>query len=178
VTVDRKKMLQVLIPAVGAAAVVLLVAVLISMGDVTPPPTGRGKPAPQGARTERVEDLTKFPNFSLTGPEWKPVDEALYPGLKYWDVKEGMGEPCPKNATVTINYTGWLVDGTKFDSGRHTFPLRNLIQGWQAGIPGMKPGGVRRLLIPSDLGYGPQGKAPIPPNATLVFEIEMITFKP
>jgi FKBP-type peptidyl-prolyl cis-trans isomerase len=177
VTVDRKKMLQVLIPAVGAAAVVLLVAILISMGDTTSSPTGRSKTVAPIDQPARVEDLTKFPNFSLTGPEWKPVDEAVYPGLKYWDVKEGAGEACPKGATVTIDYTGWLVDGTKFDSGKHTFPLGNLIQGWQAGIPGMKPGGVRRLLIPSDLGYGPHGRGQIPANATLVFEIEMISFK-
>lgn len=171
-------MLQVLIPAVGAAAVVLLVAVLISMGDATPSPNGTSKPVAPVGHAERAEDPTKFPNFPLTGPEWKPVDEALYPGLKYWDVKEGAGEPCPRNATVTINYTGWLVDGTKFDSGRQTFPLRNLVQGWQAGIPGMKPGGVRRLLIPYEFGYGVQGRAPqIPPKATLVFEIEMISFK-
>lgn len=176
---DRKKMLQVLIPAVGAAAVVLLIAVLISMGDATTLPTSKSNAAaPSSGHTERVEDLAKFPHFSLTGPEWKTVDESIYPGLKYWDVKEGMGEPCPKGATVTINYTGWTVDGNKFDSGQQTYPLRNLIQGWQAGIPGMKNGGIRRLLIPSDLGYGPRGKSPIPPNATLVFEIEMISFKP
>ena len=77
-------------------------------------------------------------------------------------------------------YTGWLTDGTKFDSSLDRgqpieFPLTGVIRGWQDGIPGMKPGGVRRLLIPPALGYGMRG-APgaIPPNATLVFEVELL----
>jgi FKBP-type peptidyl-prolyl cis-trans isomerase len=161
--------------------------VLVATGDGgSAAPTGRAKEpeaAQGGHQPERVEDLSKFPHFPLTGPEWKPVDESVYPGLKYWDVKEGAGEPCPAGATVTIHYTGWTVDGNVFDSSHKrgqpaTFPLGDLIQGWQAGIPGMKPGGVRRLLIPYPLAYGERGRPPsIPPRATLVFEIELISFK-
>ncbi len=101
-------------------------------------------------------------------------------GLKYRDLKEGAGEPVVEGATVTIHYTGWTVDGNVFDDSRprgepNTFPLGNLVKGWQKGIPGMKPGGIRKLVIPAALGYGAEGRPPsIPGGATLVFEIELI----
>ena len=103
--------------------------------------------------------------------------------MKVWDVKEGEGAACPAGAEVTIHYTGWLTDGTKFDSSRDrgepaTFPLGDLVKGWQEGIPGMKPGGIRRLSIPSEMGYGAGGRPPkIPGGATLIFEIKLIAFK-
>ncbi|WP_088258510.1 FKBP-type peptidyl-prolyl cis-trans isomerase [Fimbriiglobus ruber] len=117
---------------------------------------------------------------SVDGPEWKAEK-----GLKIWDVKEGEGEPCKAGATVDIHYTGWLTNGKQFDSSRPTlkptstgpanFRLDGLVKGWQIGIPGMKPGGIRRLIIPSDLGYGPGGQpaAGIPGGASLVFEIKL-----
>jgi len=101
-------------------------------------------------------------------------------GLQYIDLKEGSGEPAKAGDTGTVNYTGWLVDGAKFDSsfnpGRQpfSFPLGagKVIRGWDEGVVGMKPAGVRKLIIPSDLGYGPEGSPPvIPPNATLIFEV-------
>ena len=113
----------------------------------------------------------------LDAPEWQPRAN----GMKVWDVTEGAGAEVKPGATVTIHYTGWLPDGTVFDSSKTrgqpiTFPLARLIQGWQEGVPGMKPGGVRRLVIPYQLGYGERGMPPtIPPKATLVFEIEMIS---
>ena len=80
--------------------------------------------------------------------------------------------------------SGWLTDekATKFDSSvdrgeKATFPLNRLIKGWQEGIPGMKPGGVRRLKIPAELAYGKDGRPGIPGNATLVFEIELFESK-
>ncbi|MEO2088362.1 MAG: FKBP-type peptidyl-prolyl cis-trans isomerase [Gemmataceae bacterium] len=102
--------------------------------------------------------------------------------MKQWEVAEGKGDPCPKGATVTIHYTGWLTDGKKFDSSRDgdpaKFPLNRLIKGWQEGVPGMKPGAKRYFVIPPELGYGAKGAGDdIPPNATLVFEIELIDFK-
>jgi len=100
-------------------------------------------------------------------------------GLEIWDLKEGTGDAIKPGDTVTVHYTGWLLDGTVFDSSKKrgqpaTFPLARVIKGWQEGIPGLKPGGVRRLKIPAALGYGAAG-APgtIPPNATLIFEVEM-----
>ncbi|WP_407936139.1 FKBP-type peptidyl-prolyl cis-trans isomerase [Gemmata algarum] len=97
-----------------------------------------------------------------------------------WDVKEGKGDAVKAGATVTIHYTGWLTDdkATVFDSSvtrgeKVTFSLDDLIKGWQEGIPGMKPGGVRRLKIPAELGYGVRARGKIPANSVLVFEIEL-----
>lgn len=96
-------------------------------------------------------------------------------------LSEGEGKPCPRGATVTIEYTGTLEDGTIFDStkgrGAATFDLDGLISGWQQGIPGMKPGEVRKLTVPYQLGYGEQGRDQIPPKATLIFEIEMVRWR-
>jgi FKBP-type peptidyl-prolyl cis-trans isomerase len=116
----------------------------------------------------------------LDSKEWKKQKS----GLEIWDVKEGKGEAVKPGATVTIHYTGWLTDekATKFDSSvdrgeKATFPLDKLIKGWQEGIPGMKPGGVRRLKIPAELAYGKNGRGEIPGDATLVFEIELFEAK-
>jgi hypothetical protein len=100
--------------------------------------------------------------------------------LTFDDAVVGEGEEVQPGDTVTINYTGALAsDGTIFDSTvggePATFPLGNLIAGWQEGIPGMKVGGVRRLYIPATLGYGEQGSgSSIPPNSDLIFDIELL----
>ena len=107
--------------------------------------------------------------------EWKKTDS----GLEIWDVKEGKGEAVKAGARVTVHYIGWLTNGKKFDSSRDRnetieFGLNQVIKGWQEGIPGMKPGGVRRLKIPAKLGYGDRGAPPdIPGGATLIFEVEL-----
>lgn len=100
-------------------------------------------------------------------------------GLVIEDLTIGGGKECPAGATVTIAYKGQLTSGTEFDASRRsTFPLNQLIKGWQQGIPGMRVGGKRKLTIPPDLGYGTRGAPPvIPPNATLVFEIELFDVK-
>lgn len=96
------------------------------------------------------------------------------------DIQVGSGAECPSGATVNVHYKGQLMDGTVFDSSYDrgesiNFPLNNLIQGWQEGIPGMKVGGKRKLTIPFAKGYGERG-APgaIPPRADLIFEIELL----
>ena len=103
-------------------------------------------------------------------------------GLKYEDLVEGEGEPAKANQRVRVHYTGWLTDGTKFDSSLDrndpfSFPLGGgrVIRGWDEGVQGMKVGGRRKLTIPSQLGYGSAGAGGvIPPNATLVFEVELL----
>jgi peptidylprolyl isomerase len=128
-----------------------------------------------GAAAEDKKAAPKLP--PLDAKEWKDLKDG--DGLKVWDVKEGKGEAATASAIVTIHYTGWLTDGTVFDSSvlrekKATFPLDNLIPGWKKGIPGMKPGGVRRLHIPWKLAYGEDGRPPrIPAKADLVFEVEL-----
>jgi FKBP-type peptidyl-prolyl cis-trans isomerase FkpA len=104
-------------------------------------------------------------------------------GLRYQDLKSGNGEVATgRGQTVIVHYTGWLEDETKFDSSRDrnepfSFPLEcgYVIPGWDEGVKGMQVGGIRRLIIPPDLGYGAQGAGGvIPPNATLHFEIELL----
>jgi FKBP-type peptidyl-prolyl cis-trans isomerase len=106
-------------------------------------------------------------------------------GLKYQDLVVGTGQEAKSGDSVTVNYTGWLDDGTKFDSSidrnqPFTFTLGTggVIQGWDEGVVGMKVGGKRRLVIPPDLAYGSQGASGvIPPNATLTFEVDLLSIK-
>ncbi len=103
-------------------------------------------------------------------------------GLKIEDLKLGTGDEAVSGKKVTVNYSGTLLDGKKFDSSfdrgvPFSFNLgaKEVIKGWDLGVSGMKVGGKRKLTIPSELGYGARGAgADIPPNATLVFEVELL----
>ena len=101
------------------------------------------------------------------------------------DLRVGTGTEVQAGQNITVNYTGWLYSnsaaenkGNTFDSGRLTnYPLNNLIAGWRQGIPGMRVGGLRRLVIPPELAYGSSTPDPtrIPANATLLFEVELLS---
>lgn len=103
-------------------------------------------------------------------------------GLKYVDLQVGSGNLAVTGSLVTVDYTGWLTNGTKFDSSvdrrqPFSFPLGagRVIKGWDEGVAGMKVGGKRKLTIPPDLGYGARGAGGvIPPNATLLFDVELL----
>lgn len=118
---------------------------------------------------------------------------AIAAGLRITDLKVGKGAAATAGAYVRVNYTGWLQSteaadgkGEQFDSSigsdPFVFPLgrQKVIRGWDLGVAGMQPGGKRRLVIPADLAYGARGAGGgrIPPNATLIFEVELIDFLP
>jgi FKBP-type peptidyl-prolyl cis-trans isomerase len=105
-------------------------------------------------------------------------------GLEYDDQKKGTGAVASRGDIVVVHYTGRLTDGTQFDSSRDGEPFSfklgagEVIQGWDEGVAGMKVGGKRKLWVPPALGYGRAGSPPeIPPNAELVFEVELLEIK-
>ncbi|MBF0804848.1 MULTISPECIES: FKBP-type peptidyl-prolyl cis-trans isomerase [unclassified Neisseria] len=103
-------------------------------------------------------------------------------GLIIEDIETGSGKEAVKGKEITVHYTGWLEDGTQFDSSLErrqpltiTLGAGQVIAGWDEGFGGMKEGGKRRLTIPPEMGYGTRGAGGIiPPNATLVFEVELL----
>ena len=122
--------------------------------------------------------MTRYEGTKLT--DFTPIPKVE--SLEIIDLVEGNGEPVPTGAKITAHYTGARCkDGVIFQSSHDfgnpvTFGLNQVIEGWQQGVPGMKPGGMRRLIIPSDMAYGSvRAAANIPPNSDLVFDIELIS---
>ncbi len=119
-------------------------------------------------------------NKDMTGTE-----QTTASGLKYTDEVVGTGETPKSGQTVSVHYTGTLTDGKKFDSSRDrnqpivfTIGVGQVIKGWDEGIMTMKVGGKRKLSIPPDLAYGSSGAGGvIPPNATLLFDVELVSIK-
>jgi FKBP-type peptidyl-prolyl cis-trans isomerase len=122
---------------------------------------------------------------TLSGCGHKIGAEVTTPtGLKYVDEVIGTGEKPRLGRTVVVHYTGTLTDGTKFDSSvdrGQPYEFRigtgSVIRGWDEGILSMQVGGKRKLIVPPDLGYGAQAKNKIPPNSTLIFEVELLGVK-
>lgn len=134
---------------------------------------------PMGTRIEGQEEVQRFPGWPVDG-EWVELPS----GLKYIDVEVGQGkEPRNSVSQVSTEFDGWLVDGSRFQSTSErgkpmTSPLSGGIEGWKEGLLSMKVGGKRKLLIPPELAYGAAGQqCLIPPNATLIFEVELLGVK-
>ncbi|MBY0471349.1 FKBP-type peptidyl-prolyl cis-trans isomerase [bacterium] len=136
----------------------------------------------------QTETKTEKKDADTTTKAKKAVKKAskgaktMADGLKIEDLKVGTGTEAVSGKTVKVHYTGWLTNGTKFDSSldrneAFEFPLGagRVIQGWDKGVAGMKVGGKRKLTIPPELAYGSRGAGPvIKPNSTLVFEVELL----
>ncbi len=122
-------------------------------------------------------------NSAPTKVTGKPVHTVS--GIDYWDIKVGDGDTAKSGQTVTVHYTGWLTSGKKFDSSvdrgqpfKFALGAGQVIKGWDEGVAGMKVGGKRQLRIPPELGYGQRGAGGvIPPNATLIFDVELLGVK-
>ncbi len=149
-----------------AALAVAAIGVAGCSSAPTPVNTGQSTDAPATA-----------PAYTAPPSPGKTADVTA---LKIKDTKVGSGPEAKSGDLVTVDYTGWLTDGKQFDSSANSgqpFPFTigngEVIAGWDKGVAGMKVGGVRMLTIPPALGYGPTGQGPIPPNATLVFEVTL-----
>ncbi len=126
----------------------------------------------------------KSPAASIAAPTKVTGPGVKMPsGLIYWDIRLGTGEVAKEASRVRVHYTGWLTSGKKFDSSvdggkPFDFVIGNgeVIKGWEEGVAGMKVGGKRQLRIPPDLAYGAEGTpgGPIPPNATLIFDVQLL----
>ena len=153
----------------------------------------QNKPAPKSTRKTKIIAAIVIGALALGGlaylfAGWRGgggSEVTTKTGLKYVDIKEGTGPSPQRGQTVSVHYTGTLENGTKFDSSvdrgkpfEFKIGTGSVIKGWDEGLMTMKVGGKRKLIIPSNLGYGPQGSPPkIPGNSTLIFDVELLEIK-
>ena len=133
--------------------------------------------------TAKAKKTSKPAHPAATGPTKVTGDPKKTPtGLEYWDIVPGTGPTATRGQKVKVHYTGWLLSGTQFDSSvpsgkpfSFTLGASEVIKGWDEGVAGMKVGGKRQLRIPPNLAYGESGyPGAIPPNATLIFDVQLL----
>lgn len=147
-------------------------------------PEGEGPQAiGEAAVNPSATTSAKIPDFN-SPPTALGETRKTSSGLQYSTLAEGKGDAAKSGQNVTVHYVGTLENGNKFDSSRDkgqpfTFQIggAQVIPGWDEGVAGMKIGERRKLIVPPALGYGVNGKGPIPPNATLIFEVELLGAK-
>ena len=149
-------------------------------------PPDKDNPAQAQGETVSVspkmtESSAKSATYTPAAPTAKGETKTTKSGVKYETLKQGSGEEIKPGQVARLHYEGKLEDGTVFDSSRTkgqpaTFTIGSggLIKGWEDAIPGMRVGETRKLIIPPTLGYGEQRKDKIPPNSTLIFEVELL----
>jgi FKBP-type peptidyl-prolyl cis-trans isomerase len=127
---------------------------------------------PTGPELQVIED-TEFASSLEIDLSAMTVTES---GVYYEDVEDGEGDPVGDGDAVTVGYTGYLSDATVFDDGTFTFTLgaSEVIPGFEDGVTGMRPDGVRRMIIPPELAYGTQAVGTIPPGSILIFDVEVV----
>jgi len=170
------KRISLLLPAS-----VLLAAVCFAAGCKGAPEGAAGQ-SPAAADPSATTPAATTPAPAEAAPTTGGKVHKLASGLQYEDLIVGDGKMADPGLTAVVHYTGWLTNGTKFDSSldrgqpfKFVLGQHQVIEGWDQGVRGMRIGGKRKLTIPPDLGYGSQGAGGvIPPNATLVFEVQLL----
>ena len=170
------------VPTAASCAAALLLLAACGSGGADASASDAGEAAVEEASPaastadSACEALTSAPTDSMT---------TTGSGLRHLQLAEGEGRTAGAGDTVAVHYTGCLTDGTKFDSSRDRGqPIRfvlgtgKVIEGWDEGLQGMRVGGKRILRIPPELAYGSRGGGPIPPNATLLFRVELMEVAP
>lgn len=120
-----------------------------------------------------IEEVEFAPSLGINLASMTRTSSGLY----YEDIAMGSGDPAAAGNEVEVAYTGWLTDGTTFDSGAFSFVLGagQVVRGFDEGVTGMRVGGVRRIIIPPALGYGSRGSGPVPPDSIMIFRIEVLS---
>lgn len=191
----QRRQRNITIAAVAGVILILVALAAISLNrqqaanaDATATAAAQSAASTAAATASAGQSATEQAIAASVGPMTFPgaVADAIktVSGLEYKDVQVGTGAEAKSGTTVTVHYTGWLQDGTKFDSSvdkgqPFTFQLGTggVIPGWDEGVAGMKVGGRRILIVPPELGYGAQVNGPIPANSTLVFEVVLLSVK-